>query len=144
MNLEEFDQLRIHHGHNVRRLRKEKNMSQEAMAEKACVAQQTVSRYEATREIDDEMLVRFAKALDVPVEVLKTMEEDSNYNFYIENNTFSDGSHVSPFGSIQDPIYNPVKEIIDLCNEKTVLYERMINLEREKIAMLEKLLNEKK
>jgi len=146
METDLLDGIRVHHGHNIRRLRKEKRISQEKMAEKVCLSQQTVSRYETTKTIDDEMLARFAKALDVPVETIKTMEDESEVNFYIENNTFQAGSHISPFsGDVDhDNVYNPIEKIIDMCNEKSELYERMLTLEKEKITMLEQFLKANK
>jgi len=142
METNALDRIKIHHGHNIRRLRIEKKISQGTLADKVSLSQQTVSRYESTRVIDDEMLDRFAKALDVPVDLIKTLEEDSEVNFYIENNTFHSNCHISPF-SRDTNVNNLVKEIIDLCNEKTALYERMLILEREKITMLEQMLKEK-
>lgn len=88
------------------------------------------------------MLERFAKALDVSVDLIRTLEEDNEVNFYIENNTFHANCHISPF-SRDTNVNNLVKEIIDLCDEKTALYERMLNLERDKITMLEQMLKEK-
>lgn len=144
METDFLDRTRIHHGHNIRRLRNEKKITQETMAKKVCLSQQTVSRYETTRIIDDEMLDRFAKALEVSVDTIKTLEEGSDINFYIENNTFHAGSHISPFsGDVDhDNVYNPIEKIIEMCNEKSELYERMLNLEKEKITMLEQLLKD--
>ncbi|MFR2614789.1 hypothetical protein [Parabacteroides goldsteinii] len=41
-------------------------------------------------------------------------------------------------------IIHPVEKIIELTKENTSLYERMMGNEKEKVALLEKLLNEKK
>jgi transcriptional regulator with XRE-family HTH domain len=137
MDTDILDKLRIHHGHNIRHTRINKNMSQEILADKVNLSQQTVSRYEATRVIDDEMIERFAKALDITAEQIKTMEDDSAINLYITNNTFQEGSA----NVIGENINNnhPIDKIIELCNEKTALYERMLQLEKEKIALLETL-----
>lgn len=131
----------IHQGHNVKRLRESKGLSQHALEPLVNLSQQTISRYEDKRVIDDEMLQRFAKALEVPGEILRNMEEDACFNYYIENNTFSD--HATGAVGVQNN-YNPVEEVIKLCNEKVELYERMLANEKEKISLLEKMLNEKK
>lgn len=129
----------VHHGHNIRRIRSDKGIKQEALADMVSLSQQSVSRYEAAKVIDDEMLERFAKALDVSADTIKTMEEATGVNFYMENNTFREGSSAGI-----NNIYNPVREIIQMCNEKIELYERMMAQEKETISKLEQLLKAKK
>ncbi|WP_165026608.1 helix-turn-helix domain-containing protein [Dysgonomonas sp. ZJ279] len=138
MKTENLSIKRVHHGHNIRDIRRGKGIKQEAMADMVHLSQQTVSRYESAQVIDDEMLERFAKALDVSVEEIKTTEEETNNNYYIENNTFSDSSS----GILYN--YTPVKEIIELCNQKVELYERLLEVEKGKITWLEKILEQKK
>lgn len=137
---ETLDRPNVHQGHNVKRLRESKGISQQGLEPLVNLSQQTISRYEDKRVIDEEMLQRFAKALEVPVEILKNMEEDACFNYYVENNTFSD--NVNAGGILNN--YNPVDEIIKLCNEKVELYERMLANEKEKISLLEKMLIDKK
>ena len=137
---ETLDRPNVHQGHNVKRLRESKGISQQGLEPLVNLSQQTISRYEDKKVIDEEMLQRFAKALEVPVEILKNMEEDACFNYYIENNTFSD--NVNADGILNN--YNPVDEIIKLCNEKVELYERMLANEKEKISLLEKMLMDKK
>lgn len=137
---ETLDRPNVHQGHNVKRIRESKGISQQGLEPLVHLSQQTISRYEDKRVIDEEMLQRFAKALEVPVEILKNMEEDACFNYYIENNTFSD--NVNAGGILNN--YNPVDEIIKLCNEKVELYERMLANEKEKISLLEKMLIDKK
>lgn len=136
---ETLDKPNVHQGHNVKRIRESKGISQQALEPLVHLSQQTISRYEDKRVIDEEMLQRFAKALEIPVETLKNMEEDACFNYYIENNTFSDHA----IAIIQNN-YNPIAEVIKLCNEKVELYERMLANEKEKISLLEKMLIDKK
>ncbi|MDR2916296.1 MAG: helix-turn-helix domain-containing protein [Tannerella sp.] len=144
MGTDVLERIKIHHGHNIRRLRNEKKISQKDMAEKVFFSQQTVSRYESTRVIENSILERFAKALEVPVDMIKTLEEDNNINLYIENNTIAKGGNLNAFGEIDNEnIFYPLEKIMELCNEKTELYERMLALEKEKISMLEQILKEK-
>ena len=77
METEELIIGRVHHGRNIRRTRVEKNMNQEGLSELVHLSQPAVSKYEKMRVIDDEMLQRFARALNVPFDYLKTLEEDA-------------------------------------------------------------------
>ena len=79
--------VNTHHGHAICRLRRAQGLSQKQLGELVHLVQQRISYYEEKKEIDPEMLDRFAKALKVPVELIKNMEEDSQLSFYIENNT---------------------------------------------------------
>lgn len=135
---------RIHHGRNVKRLRREKGMKQELLADLVSLSQQTISRYEAMKVIDDEMLERFAKALGVAVDDIKSMEEDSDINIFIENhNRFenSDGVSFSSSGIEQKcvntnaPVFNPLDKVSEL-------YERIIQEKEDRIAMLNKRMEE--
>lgn len=67
---------RVYHGHNIRRTRIEKNIKQDALFDLVHLSQSAISKYEKAQVIDDEMLERFAKALNVPFEDLKTFEEE--------------------------------------------------------------------
>ena len=86
MEAEELTVGRVHHGHNIRRFRIEKNMNQEVLSQLVHLSQSAVSKYEQMRVIDDEMLHRFSRALDVPFEYLKSLEEDAQ-TVVFENNT---------------------------------------------------------
>lgn len=130
----------IHHGHNIKRVRRLKDMNQDVLADTVSMSQQTVSRYEAMKEIDDEILVRFAKALDIPVEQLKNTEENAPM-IYIENNNFESentgSGTINTAAGIQDVdanYYNPIEKV-------TELYERLLQSEKEKYESLEKRLS---
>lgn len=131
----------VHQGHNLKRVRESKGLSQHDLESLVHLSQQTISRYEDKKVIDDEMLQRFSKALEVPVEIIKEMEEDNLVNFYIENSTFGAGNNFVNYGTITNN--NALEEILKLSNEKIDLYERMLANEKEKITLLEKLLDNK-
>ncbi|MDR2953910.1 MAG: helix-turn-helix domain-containing protein [Prevotella sp.] len=133
-----------HHGHAVKRFRKSLDMKQETLAELVGLSQPQISCYESKKEIEDDMIEKFAKALKVDPKLIKELEVDP-VSIIIENNTFEKGSVGSVVG--ENTVNNnpdPVERIIELSNEKTALYERMMKLEQEKIELLEKLLKEKK
>lgn len=116
----------MHIGRKIGRMRELLGVKQETLAAELGISQQSVSKMEQSEKVDDERLEQVAKILGVETEAIHRFNEESIVNNI--NNTFHDSS-------IQNQI-NPVKEIIEL-------YERLLQSEREKVAMLEKLLAEK-
>ena len=144
MEAEELTVGRVHHGHNIRRFRIEKNMNQEVLSQLVHLSQSAVSKYEQMRVIDDEMLHRFSRALGVPFEYLKSLEEDAQ-TVVFENNTVNDseqytgGAKIS-LGTVKSYTegvdnrvnnFNPIDKI-------TELYERLLKEKDEKYAALER------
>lgn len=135
METEELTVGRVHHGRNIRRTRIEKNIKQEALSELVHLSQPAISKYEKMRVIDDEMLQRFARALNVPFDYLKNTEEDAQ-TVVFENNTVNNNDNAS--ASIDGYIgenngvnnFNPIDKI-------TELYERLLKEKDEKYAALE-------
>ena len=146
MEAEELTVGRVHHGHNIRRFRIEKNMNQEVLSQLVHLSQSAVSKYEQMRVIDDEMLHRFSRALDVPFEYLKSLEEDAQ-TVVFENNTVNNSEQSAGGANIsmgivksdtEDSIndsrvnnFNPIDKI-------TELYERLLKEKDEKYAELER------
>lgn len=140
-----IENSRIHHGRNIRRTREDKGIGQTQLAELVHLSQPTVSRYEMAKSIDDDMLSRFARALDVPVEYLKTLEENAQTIIFENNNTVTNSDHaVSSIGDHNEaeesnfksaPVINPLDKVSEL-------YERLLDKEKEKVATLEKRVRE--
>ena len=146
METEELTIGRVHHGRNIRRTRIEKNMNQEGLSELVHLSQPAVSKYEKMKVIDDEMLQRFARALNVPFDYLKTLEEYSQ-TVVFENNTVNNSEQSAGWANIsmgivksdtEDSIndsrvnnFNPIDKI-------TELYERLLKEKDEKYAALER------
>lgn len=136
MEAEELTVGSVHHGHNIRRFRIEKNMNQEVLSQLVHLSQSAVSKYEQMRVIDDEMLHRFSRALGVPFEYLKSLEEDAQ-TVVFENNTVNNndqasaniGGYVEENNRVNN--YNPIEKI-------TELYERLLKEKDEKYAALER------
>ena len=96
--------------------------------------------------IDDEMLQRFARALNVPFDYLKTLEEDAQ-TVVFENNTVNNSEQSAGGANISKGIvksdtedsindsrvnnFNPIDKI-------TELYERLLKEKDEKYAALER------
>lgn len=111
------------------RLRELQGMKQETLASLLGISQQAVSKMEGSESIDDERIHTVAKALGVPAEILKNFTEEAAF-FNIQNNYDNATQNVNYQ-------FNPVEKI-------TELYDALLKAEREKVALLERLLSEKK
>lgn len=147
METDNLLESKAHHGHALKRIRYRKGIKQAAMADMVEMSQQHISRIEAMPIIEDEILEKFAKALNVPVEIIKGMKEDMP-SIVIENNTFEfEANSRSNVGQIDDYStnnYDPVDKIIQLSDERAQLYERILKTEQEKNEALAKRLSELK
>ena len=136
METEELTTGRVHHGHNIRRTRIEQNIKQDALSQLVNMSQSNVSRYEGTRVIEDEILHRFAKALNVSFEYLKNQEEAAS-TVVFESNTVNNQGDYSGAGTAMSyentstNNFNPIEKI-------TELYERLLKEKDEKYAALER------
>ncbi|HEY8934605.1 MAG TPA: helix-turn-helix transcriptional regulator [Cyclobacteriaceae bacterium] len=124
-----------HVGRKISRLREQRGIKQETLAEQLGISLQSVSKIEQSEEVEDITLERIAKVLGVTPTDIKNASEETVYN-NIQNNY--EGSHTTDT-NFQCTI-NPIEKIAEL-------YDALIKSEREKIALLEKLMekmNEKK
>lgn len=131
------DGLGVHHGRNIRNARIKRNLKQEALADLVHMTQQNVSRYEATKTIDDKTLEKFAKALDVSLEDLKTTQDLApwmieNHNTYTENATVTGVNQGSYWG---DPTFHTSPTVHPL-DKMVELFERMLKERDEQIKIL--------
>lgn len=95
-----------------------------------------VSRLEAKEEIEPDILDEVARALKIPAEAIKNFDEEAAIS--IVANTFTDfKDNASASAMNYYPTFNPIDKIVEL-------YEALLKSEREKIAFLEKMLQEKK
>lgn len=125
----------VHHGHNIRLARMLKNLKQEDLAEKVNTTQPNVSKHENAAALDDELLQRYAKALDVSVEALKTWEDNAQ-TVVFENITNNDnaGAHANiGFTENDNEVnhFNPIEKISEL-------YERLLQQKDDKFSAVEK------
>lgn len=148
METEELTIGRVHHGRNIRSTRIEKDMNQEGLSELVHLSQPAVSKYEKMKVIDDEMLQRFARALNVPFDYLKTLEEDAQ-TVVFENNTVNDSEQNTGGAKINIGTVKSYTEDTDSSNDNRVnnfnpidkiteLYERLLKEKDEKYAALER------
>ncbi|MBC8592381.1 helix-turn-helix transcriptional regulator [Oscillospiraceae bacterium N12] len=136
METEEKINSNVHHGHNIRRTRIEKNMNQDILSEKVSMSQPTVSRYESMRIIEDDILERFAKALNVPKDYLKTLEEDAP-SIVFENNSITNNGGNNTQAGLNDEISNDNRITNNPIDKITELYERLLKDKDDMIAELQ-------
>ncbi|MDR2953539.1 MAG: helix-turn-helix transcriptional regulator [Prevotella sp.] len=129
-----------HHGHAIKRIRKTLDMKQDVLADLLGITQSRISVYESKKVIEDDMIGKFAKALKIDPKLIKELEEDP-VTIFVENNTFEnnkDSAIAAGFIAGDNVVNNnPVDKIVELC-------EKLLEKEQEKIALLEKLLKDKK
>ncbi|OQP67181.1 transcriptional regulator [Niastella vici] len=123
---------KIHEGHNVKRLREILGIKQEVLADALGFNQQKISLLEQREYIDPAVLEEIAKVLKVPVEAIRNFSEDAVI-FNIQNNSWHDNSANNNNYLCN---INPIEKIIEL-------YEALLKSEREKVALLEKMLEKK-
>jgi transcriptional regulator with XRE-family HTH domain len=110
-------------------------MKQEVLAEAIGISQQTISSIEGSEEVEFKRLLEIAKILGVTVEAIENFSEESVFNFF---NNFYDNSANSGYlnNTNNQCTFNPLDKVIEL-------YERLVQVEREKVEFMEKLMNGK-
>ena len=125
----------IHEGRNVKRIRELLRIKQDTLANDLGLSQQAISALEQKESLDKDMLEKVAQALKVPVDAIKEFS-DENIISYISCN-FNDSASIINYN------FNPIEKILELVDENKNLYERLLQTEREKVALLEKMLGNK-
>lgn len=151
METENVKKGRVHQGVNVSKLRRYEGLKQFDLAEKIGVTQQFVSKLERQPVIGKEYMDKISDALKVTPEVIENMEETpvsvviENNNYEFENGSNNTGVGAGYVSEINDnKVIHPIEKLLELTKDNASLYERMMANEKEKAALLEKLLNEKK
>lgn len=121
----------IHEGRNVKRIREILGIKQDALALELGLSQQAVSALEQKERIDEKILDDVAKVLKVPSDAIKNLTDEAATNFF---NTFHDNS-----GFNYQCTFNPLDKYIEALEENKKLYERLLETEREKVALLTKI-----
>lgn len=116
-----------HIGRNISRIRELRQMKQEALAQAIGVSQQTISAIENSESVDDEKLQQIAEALGVSAEAIKSFSEEAVFSYF---NSFNDNKGQIYTG--HNCTFNPLDKVVEL-------YERLLEAEKEKNALLEQL-----
>ncbi|WP_394775831.1 helix-turn-helix domain-containing protein [Flavobacterium sp.] len=122
-----------HIGRNISRIRELRGIKQEILAEAIGVSQQTVSSIEGSEEVEFKRLVEIAKVLGVSVEAIENFSEENMINYF---NTFNDSPNNIFANNNNTCNFNPLDKVIEL-------YERLVQVEKDKNEFLEKMLKEK-
>ena len=124
-----------HIGRKISRIRELKDMKQEALAQAMGTNQQAISAMENSETVDEEKLIQVAKALGVSVEAIKNFSEEARFN--IIGNTINNNDNASMNSNVQyQPTFNPLDKVVEL-------YERLVQVEKDKVEYLEKFLKDK-
>ena len=131
----------IHEGRNVKRFREMLGIKQEALA--AALGddwnQKKISLLEAKDKIETSILDEVAKVLKVPVEAIQNFDEEAAINIIGNTVTTVNDNATGQLFQIQ-PTFNPIDKWVEALEENKKLYERLLEAEREKVALLEQLL----
>ncbi|MBO9565840.1 MAG: helix-turn-helix transcriptional regulator [Niastella sp.] len=134
----------IHQGRNVKRFREMLGIKQEALALELGDDwnQRKISLLEQKEVIEPALLEQVAKALKVPVEAIKNFDEEAAIH-NIQNNY--DNSVINAGPTINYKCnFNPLEKWAEEITENRKLYERLLLAEKEKIELLQKLLEKHK
>lgn len=131
---------KIHQGRNIKRFREMLGIKQEALALELGDdwSQKKISLLEAKEFIEPDLLEQVAKVLNVPAEAIRNLDEESAIN--IISNTFQDFKDHAIANAIQCT-FNPLDELLKSLEENKKLYERLLQSEREKVELLQKMLD---
>lgn len=129
-----------HMGRKIEKIRTLKGLKQETLAKQLGITQSALSKIERSEMVEDDKLDKIAAALEMTVESLKNFNEEAIIN-NIQNNF--EGAVVTSQGNHSSNTFNPLEKYIEAMEENKKLYERMLEMEREKIKFLEELLRGK-
>jgi transcriptional regulator with XRE-family HTH domain len=130
---------KIHQGRNVKRFREMLGIKQEALALDLGEDwnQKKISMLEQKEQIEDPLLQQISEVLRIPVEAFKNFDEEKAIHV-ISNITFENCPQPSVVQ--YNPNFHPVEKIMELHDEKIVLYERMLKEKDEMMAKLQQLI----
>jgi len=130
---------KIHQGRNVKRFREMLGIKQEALAYSLGEDwnQKKISMLEQKDVIEEDMLRQISAALKIPVEAFQNFDEQAAVNIIANTITNNDNGAVYN----QNPIFQPIDQLLKLHEEKIALYERMLKEKDEMMVRLEKLIN---
>ncbi|WP_419699846.1 helix-turn-helix domain-containing protein [Mucilaginibacter sp. NFX135] len=123
----------IHQGRNVKRFREMLGLKQEALAIQLGDdwSQKRVSLLEAKEIIEDDIIAKVAKALNVSEEAIKNFDSEMAVN--VISNTFHQQAFINSTGTFN---INPIEKWLEVLEENKKLYERLLASEREKVELL--------
>ena len=130
----------IHEGRNIKRFREMLGIKQDALADALGDDwnQKKISLLEQKEIVEPSLLDQVAAILKVPAEAIKNFDEEKAVT--VISSTFNDCAAVIN----NNPVFNPIDKWVEAIEENKKLYERLLQSEKEKVALLEKMLGERK
>lgn len=128
----------MHEGRNVKRIREILGIKQDTLASELGLSQQSISQLEQKETIDQELLERISAILNVPVEAIRNFDDQAAIN--IISNTFNNDSFSHNVFSPQNCTFNPIDKWLEALEEIKRLNEKLLESEKEKVAMLERMM----
>ncbi|MGC4101845.1 helix-turn-helix domain-containing protein [Ferruginibacter sp.] len=131
----------IHQGRNVKRFREMLGIKQDALAIDMGDDwnQQKISLLEQKENIDDKLLQQIAGYLKVPVDAIRNFDEEAAVNIISTNYDNAIGYQKNEHCN-----FNPLDKFVEAMEENKKLYERLLQSEKEKVELLQKVLDGKK
>jgi len=130
-----------HHGRNIKRIREIQGIKQEALAIELGEDwnQKKISLLEGKEIIDAELLAQVAKALHVTTEAIEQFDEQAALN--VVSNTFTSHDNSTLNAVNHQCSFNPLDKLMEALEDNKRLYERLLQSEKDKVELLEKMLN---
>ena len=97
--------------------------------------QKKISLLEQKESIEPELMQQVATVLKVPVQAIENFDEQAAVS--IISNTFNDSS----IGVNYYPVFNPIDRWMEALDKNEKLYERLLQSEREKVELMQKIIN---
>jgi len=117
---------------DIKLIREIPGIKQEAPPSEAGLNHQAISPLEQKGSVDDNILGDVSKISKVPVEAIKNFDDQTVLN--VISSTFND--HAVLNGILYNPTFNHFDKVVEL-------YEALLKSEREKIVLLERMLDKK-
>jgi transcriptional regulator with XRE-family HTH domain len=138
--------ISTHQGDNIKSIREIRKMKQETLAELMGDdwTQKKISLLEGKESIEPEILEQVSRALQVPVDSIKNYDAQAVIN-YITNNFHDNSTNTGAVGNGANNhcTFNPLDKLMEVMEENKKLYERLLQAEREKVEMMERLVGKK-
>ena len=128
-----------HLGRKIMQMRELLGIRQETVAEKLGITQQAISKLEQKEDVDDQTLDKVAEAMGINAESIKNLDDKATVYNIVTNH----GSATGLANHNYNCTFNPLDKYIEAVEKNEKLYEQLLKSEREKVAMLEKLLDKK-
>ncbi|MCX6317284.1 MAG: XRE family transcriptional regulator [Bacteroidetes bacterium] len=127
----------IHQGRNVKRFREMLGIKQETLALELGDDwnQKKISLLEQKEVIEPSLLEQVAKVLKVPASSIVNFDEEAAMN--VISNTFTSHDHSTINAINYSCTFNPIDKIVEL-------YEALVQSEKEKVALLQQMLDKLK